>query len=86
MTPLLDGLSSVDLSSWALSGIPQDYVLGPLLFLLSIFNSSSQLFLLVDDANLFRSIVKQSDFIQLQRDLYDLHPTRIKYSQLSQYH
>ncbi len=62
-----------------LSGIPKGSVLGPLLFLLfisdlaSIINSNSELFLFADDAKLFRYIVKQSDCIDLQQDLHDLH-------------
>ena len=53
-------------------------VLGPLIFLLYISdlafkdNLSSELFLLVDDAKLFRYISKQSDTSDLQKDFIEL--------------
>jgi len=72
MTPFQTGLESSVASLKVLFE-------APLLFLLfindlaSIISSNSDLFLFADDAKLFRYIAKQSDSIDLQQDLHDLH-------------
>ena len=61
-----------------LSGIPQGSVLGPLLFVVyindlpDICDRSSNLFLFADDAELFKSITTNNDYIALKRICQEL--------------
>ena len=65
------------------SGVPQGTVLGPLLFLLYIYdlpqNVTSQVRLFADDCLLYRSVKCTQDQLDLQRDLTSLHEWSLKW-------
>ena len=64
-------------SALVLSGVPQDSVLGPVLFLIYVndlqeYVSNSTVRLFADDTLLYLTIHNSSDFIKLQEDLNNL--------------
>jgi len=60
-----------------ISGVPQGYVLGPLLFIMFINDLSSvvssSIFMFADDAKIFKVIRSHDDYMTLQNDLNALY-------------